>query len=222
METTCELFVCPIEELADRLEPASVDWIITDPPYPERYLETFSSLSQLGSRVLKPSGGMLVMSGQHFLPEVMSRLDEHMQYHWCCCYLTPGGQAAYNFPRKVNPFWKPVLIYKRRDSDNWERSFGDVIKDLDVVTTSANNNDKKFHHWGQNVQGFHDLVRRFTKQDDLVIDPFVGGGTTAIAALQQNRRFKGSDSDAACIEKSQARVAAYLKSIRSSSIQWKT
>lgn len=199
------LLACEIEDLCNSNEimPETVDWIITDPPYPREFLPTFSALSLLASKVLKPNGGLVTMSGQNYLPEVISRLDEYMDYHWTCSFLTPGGQAAYNFPRRVNPFWKPVFVYKRKDG-SFTGSFGDVIK------TSANNNDKKHHHWGQNVQGFDDLVKRFTLTGQTILDPFVGGGTTAIAALQNDRLFIGSDYDRSCIDRSLERIKCYI------------
>lgn len=189
-----------VAELDKHIEPKSVDWIITDPPYPEKFLWTFSALSKLASIVLKPNGGVLVMSGQHFLPEVIARLNEYLVYHWTCSYLTPGGQAAYNFPRKVNPFWKPIFVYRTKENTDWPCSFGDVIK------TSPNNNDKNFHHWGQNVEGFNNLINRFTQPNQLILDPFVGGGTTGVAAIRTNRRFIGSDCDEDCIRDSEFRI----------------
>jgi DNA modification methylase len=41
---------------------------------------------------------------------------------------------------------------------------------------------------------------------DLVIDPFLGGGTTAIAALRTQRRFLGIDIDESMIETTRRRI----------------
>ena len=203
MAFTYQLLVNKIEDLGKHIAPETIDWIITDPPYPGEFLHTFSTLSLLASKVLKPNGGLLVMSGQHHLPEVIARLGEHMEYHWICAYLTPGGQSAYNFPRKVNPFWKPILLYMKKDGI-LHTSFGDVIK------TSSNNNDKNFHRWGQNIQGFDDLVNRFTLSGQIILDPFVGGGTTGISALKHGRQFIGSDYDQKCINDSEERIQKFI------------
>jgi site-specific DNA-methyltransferase (adenine-specific) len=40
------------------------------------------------------------------------------------------------------------------------------------------------------------IVRDYSEPGDLVCDPFVGSGTTAIAALSEGRRFIGSEMDA--------------------------
>lgn len=201
---TYQLLTANIDDLDHHIADDSVDWIITDPPYPYEFIETFSLLSHLASRVLTRRGGLIVMSGQTHLPEVMERLGAHMQYHWMCAYHTPGGQAAYVFPRKVNPFWKPLLLYRRRDGE-WSPSFGDVIK------TSVNNNDKAHHHWGQSVEGFENIIKRFTQSGDTILDPFVGGGTTGLAAVRSKRVFIGSDVDEKCIATSRVRLDALIR-----------
>lgn len=210
LQERCRLITSPVGLLSSHIEAETIDWIITDPPYPYKYVTTFSELSLLASRVLKADGGLVVMSGQNYLPEVLTRLGEFMEYHWTCAYLTPGGQAAFNFPRKVNPFWKPVFIFKKKNG--CLPSFGDVIK------TTANNNDKNFHFWGQNVEGFSDLVKRFSTRGQTILDPFVGGGTTGISAIRNDRLFIGSDCDQNCIDNAQIRINLLFREMEQ--LQW--
>ena len=51
------------------------------------------------------------------------------------------------------------------------------------------------------------LIELYTYRDDLVLDPFVGAGTTAIAALQTGRRYVGFDTDASYIALAEQRIA---------------
>jgi len=39
------------------------------------------------------------------------------------------------------------------------------------------------------------FIKLFTKEGDIVLDPFMGSGTTAIAALQLKRHFVGSEKN---------------------------
>jgi site-specific DNA-methyltransferase (adenine-specific) len=68
-------------------------------------------------------------------------------------------------------------------------SFGDVIK------TSPNNNDKRFHRWGQSEEGFELLFDKFVFPGQTILDPFVGGGTTAVVSLKRGCNFIGIDND---------------------------
>lgn len=51
------------------------------------------------------------------------------------------------------------------------------------------------------------LIQLFTYQRDLVLDPFMGSGTTLVAAAEANRRAVGYDIDPAYVELATARLA---------------
>ena len=55
------------------------------------------------------------------------------------------------------------------------------------------------------------LIHLYTYYDDLVLDPFMGSGTTAVAAIGTRRHFAGYDIDAAYVQKARARVADALQ-----------
>jgi len=180
------------------IKPASVDAIITDPPYPEEYLPLYEALSEIAAKVLKPGGSLLAMCGQSYLPEIMAMMGKHTRYQWTLAYMTPGGQSAQLWQRKVNTFWKPVLWYVNGDyAGDW---IGDVAK--------STGNDKSHHHWGQSESGMADLIERFTYPGQVVLDPFCGGGTTGAVAVPMNRRFIGIDNDKQAIETTRRRLAA--------------
>ena len=196
-----QLFVSNITDAATHVKPNSVDFIITDPPYPKEHLPTFSSLANFAVHALKPGGSLICMSGQSYLAEVYQRLTVHeeLRYHWTLAYLTPGGQASQLWDRKVNTFWKPLLwLVKGNYQGDW---IGDVVR------SDVNNNDKEHHHWGQSVSGMLDLLDRFVLPGQIVCDPFLGGGTTALAARQCNCRFIGLDIDEKCVKTTQRRLA---------------
>lgn len=50
------------------------------------------------------------------------------------------------------------------------------------------------------------LIRLFTVEGQIVLDPFAGSGTTAVAALQDKRRFIGFDIDADYIKIARQRI----------------
>jgi len=52
------------------------------------------------------------------------------------------------------------------------------------------------------------LIDLYTYRDDLVLDPFVGSGTTAVAAVRTGRRYVGYDTDEGYIAAARTRVAA--------------
>ncbi len=52
------------------------------------------------------------------------------------------------------------------------------------------------------------LIELYTFGGDVVLDPFVGSGTTAVAAVRTGRRYLGYDTDPAYITAAEARVEA--------------
>jgi site-specific DNA-methyltransferase (adenine-specific) len=176
----------------------SVDWIVTDPPYPKEYLHLYDTLAEIADHALKPGGSVLCMTGHLYVPEVITALAKRLRYHWILAYLTPGGQAVQIFPRKVNTFWKPVLWFVKGEyAGEW---VGDVSR------SKPNDNDKRFHEWGQSESGFRDLMSRFVKPGDVVLDPFMGAGTTGVIARELGARFVGFDSDRKAFDEAVVRI----------------
>jgi DNA methylase len=198
IDAVADLRVGYMEEILPTLW--NLDAIITDPPYSRDALPLYASLASYAFAALKPNGVLAVMCGQSYLPEVLECMTRgQLRYRWAMAYLTPGGQAVQLWDRSVNTFWKPVLIFG--GSGKW---IGDV------VSSNINDNDKRFHEWGQSESGILQLVERLTEPEAQICDPFLGGGTTAVAAVMLGRRIVGCDIDKSAVSTARARVAEVL------------
>ena len=51
----------------------------------------------------------------------------------------------------------------------------------------------RFHPTQKNKNLFIELIKKHSNKDDLVMDTFLGGGTTALACKETNRRFTGCE-----------------------------
>ncbi|TCM12136.1 site-specific DNA-methyltransferase (adenine-specific)/adenine-specific DNA-methyltransferase [Novosphingobium sp. PhB165] len=99
----------------------------------------------------------------------------------------------------------------KNPSDYWEFSASNAFLDdpvWDIPNVKSNHPEKTIHP----CQFPHELAERcilaFTKPEDLVIDPFLGAGTTAIASVKAGRRVIGIDKDERYIGVAVERVAA--------------
>lgn len=162
--------VLPVEKFT-----AAGATIITDPPYPREFLPLWGDLARFG--LGWGCDALVAMSGQFLLPEVMEQINsardpftgDAWHYRWCGAYLTSGPATRVHVP-KVGTSWKPILVF-------------DCAAEREFLTTDvfrSTGDDKDHHHWGQNENGIAALVEAFTKPGDTVVDPFLGGGTTAV------------------------------------------
>lgn len=55
------------------------------------------------------------------------------------------------------------------------------------------------------------LIKLFTKDESIILDPFMGSGTTAVAAVKSNRKYIGFDINQEYIDISNKRVLSVLK-----------
>jgi site-specific DNA-methyltransferase (adenine-specific) len=53
------------------------------------------------------------------------------------------------------------------------------------------------------------LIKLFTKENAIILDPFMGSGTTALASLQSNRRYIGFDINKEYIQITERRIAEF-------------
>ena len=155
------------------------DWIITDPPYPKEYLHLFGVLADRSKEWLAPGGLMVIMSGQMYFQEVVKYFFD--SYYWTGAYLTPGQPTPLRHVN-VNSTWKP-LIFCAPAGGYTGKIFGDVFK--------SDGNEKDHHKWGQSESGMLDIVSKLCLPGQSILDPFMGAGTTGVAALKHGCLFDG-------------------------------
>jgi hypothetical protein len=185
--------------LSDELEGGSVDLVLTDPPYPKEYLPLWSDLGRVAARVLKPGGFLVAYSGQLYLRDVMRMLDEYLAYYWLGAVHMPGANCRV-WPRKLRQQAKPLLVYSN-GKPGFHRWW------TDYIVSPNGHGDKNHHRWGQTVAPFRQLVEWFSGPGDLVLDPCLGGGTTAVACLQTGRDCVGYEIDPAVADVARDRLA---------------
>ena len=58
------------------------------------------------------------------------------------------------------------------------------------------------------------LIELFTYEDDVVLDPFMGSGSTAVAAVRSNRHYIGFDTDKSYIGRANERIAEEVERLQ--------
>jgi hypothetical protein len=138
------------------------------------------------------------------LPEHFERLGEHLEYVWTGAIFLPGRHTV--FRRKmIFGRWRPVAFFSAGPYE---------VRTTIVDALGAEGRGEKQtadHPWQQAVGPFERLVEMAAKPSELVVDPFIGSGTTALACLVTSRRFLGSDLDPGAVSLALERLGAAVK-----------
>lgn len=181
----------------------SVDLIFTDPPYTREALPIYGRLACEAMRILRPGAFLLIMAGGMYLNQVFRMLDESgltffWQYHVALTGWASGIVWTRSHPKTtINVRNKPIIAYSK--GDNTPRT-------STISLFNGSGEDKRFHHWGQDVSSARYFIDCFSAEGDLVCDPMLGGGTTGVACQLLGRRFVGFDIDPAALKTSKNRL----------------
>jgi DNA modification methylase len=188
-----------IEKSQKEVTDSSVDLVLTDPPYGREYLPLYHELANLALRVLKPGGSLVFYVGHIILDEVIKIFDEfslnkhnnsmNLQYWWILT-VKHSGHHQKVYPRHVFAEWKPLLWYVK----------GERVNDLVVSNTIGDYIEsappsKIEHKWQQSTIEAEYIIKNLTLENQTVLDPMMGSGTTGISSLNLGRKFIGIEQN---------------------------
>lgn len=184
---------------ASRIADDSVDLVFTDPPYDKESVDLYRKAAKVAARILKPGGSFVAYSGQKYLPEVYGLINHPaLRYWWTFAGVHAGGNQMLQ-KLGIRCGWKPIIWYVKGTR-------GDVSEVLADVVTGAR--EKSHHEWQQaEAEALH-FIEKLTFPGGLVVDFFLGGGTTKVAADKLDRRFIGFEIERDVAERAKQRIAA--------------
>lgn len=172
-----------------------LDLVITDPPYPRKFMYCYELLAWLYPDLMKVGASLFTIVGHYALSEVMDIFmgEAKLKYRWVFC-LDQSTDRHARMAMGIEVMWKPMLWYVK-DHFPRERHYG-FMKDMIKI----NSKEKDLHEWQQSVTWCYDIIQKLTKENELVCDPFMGSGTVAIACENLHRRWVGIDNDPRAID----------------------
>lgn len=198
----------------------SVDLVVTDPPYGIGIKSQGGSGSKLNpwadicnaslwytawinecKRVLKPDGALWSFINWRYLPTLMkagyaAEWAIESLLVWDKCWIGPGGLKG------LRPSYEMVALYTMPDFAIPDRGLADIQRFQWASTKPT----------GHPAEKPLDLIRWIIAQsgksgkDAVILDPFMGSGTTACAAIREHCSFIGFEMDSRWAEYGQQRA----------------
>lgn len=75
-----------------------------------------------------------------------------------------------------------------------------------IITTSVNSKTSKEHKAIMKQEVCDWFIEKFTNKDDLILDPFMGAGTTAISCINLDRKYIGFELIKEYVDLSESRI----------------
>lgn len=223
-----------IQEMS-QLPDSSIDLVIADPPYnlgknygnnlDQKTWQEYEPFTRKWLtevvRILKPTGSLYVFMGMRFISKLFIMMEDefHLLFNgWITWHYTQGMGRKNGFsPRhedilyftKTNSFTFqlddiriPQKYYRERNNMQGANP-GDVWQFSHVHYCSA---EREQHPTQKPEALIERMIRASSYVGDIVLDPFVGSGTTCRVADLLQRRWIGIDMNPEYIELSQRRI----------------
>jgi site-specific DNA-methyltransferase (adenine-specific) len=195
------IFNARCEDVLPTLAAGSVDLVLTDPPYSPAWhagartgkgdepLVTFASLDADTLRThltacapLSRRWFVATMDWRH-IAELSGCPPVGWRFVRFGVWVKPNGAPQFTGDRP-GPGWEGLAFLHRADTPlRWNGGGRSSV----FVENKVNSQ----HPTGKPLGLWHDLVPLFSEPGDLILDPFMGGGSTAVACLSLGRRFVG-------------------------------
>jgi len=207
----------------------SVDMILCDLPYgtTKNIWDTiipFSSLWEQYERIIKENGAIVLTANSYFTNLIANSNLKLYRYKWI--WVKNNATNPFNAKNKPMSQFEEILVFSKGKTAN-----GGIPKmnyfPQGLVKTSKTKREKQeqkyenyprdvlyfkrdptsFHPTQKPIALFEYLIRTYTHKGDLVLDNYMGSGTTAIACLNTERKFIGFETNEEYYEKSLKRIA---------------
>lgn len=209
MKNNVRLYLGDCLEIMKTIEDNSIDNIITDPPYNISRKTNFHSMKRTGmdygdwdkeadilnwinqiSRILKPGSNVVIFNDWKNLGDIAKKMIKNNIEPKRCLVLNKSNPAPFNRDRLfVNDVEFAIWgTYGKKWSFNREENMEKCILNTTVQS-------KKFHPTMKDIKVIEKLIRILTKENDIILDPFLGSGTTAIACKKLNRKCVGIEKE---------------------------
>lgn len=191
---------------------------------PEEYLNFINNCIKEFNRILKDDASIIMFTGRQYNRHIAILLDRYFEEKRIIIW---SRKRAFNNTRgkalasgyepicyytKGNPIFNNIKI--KSDSNRKEYTSGTLkngvsLSDVwsDIPALPHNSKEKVNHSSQKPIKLMERCVLLCTNEGDLVLDPFMGSGSTGIACKNLNRNFIGIEANIEHFNLAQSRLS---------------
>ena len=197
-------------DIIKKVPDESINTILTDPPYGiskegiknSESLETFYNILPDFYRVLKKDSFFITFFSTKRLPDLFK--NNPFQYFWQFVLYCP--LASVRSPIGFTKYMSCIIFKKGNPKmPKWKK---DIF--VDTPSKMVEPDEGFINHPSPKPKTFiKEILDMFSKEQDIILDPFVGSGSTALACKQTNRNFIGFEINKEYCELAESRLNKY-------------
>lgn len=177
-----------------------VDAVVTDPPYGTEVTTWDISIdaATVAAILTASKGYSAFFYSNTRLAHLLNAIRDHGHDAWVAVW---HKMNAMGFERRFSPQWVPIVIAYTGNPPFWGKDLFACpirIQDIDHPTPKQ----PAITEW---------LVERAAKRGELVLDAFMGSGTTGVAAVALGRKFVGIEVEPKYFDIACKRIEAAMK-----------
>lgn len=207
-------------DLLRLIEDISVDCVIIDPPYYQVMVtdykgekhdwdsqwQTFNSYLKWCKewineirRILKTNGTVYIFQDDKicaYLQILFEKAGFYLNNN--ITWVKPNNMPIKGWKsfKCYAPITEKILFFSKFEKERTNMTFNPSSNYTDVWTFNiTSSSDKTYHPTQKPIELIKRIIKTSTNEGDLVVDFFLGSGTTAIACKQLKRRWLGSEKE---------------------------
>ena len=213
-----------------RMKSGSVDFILTDPPYNIAKKNNFKTMGRSGidfgewdkdfnqfswideiPRILKKDGGAVIFNDWKNIGEIAKYCESvglviKDMIRWEKTNPMPRNRDR----RYITDYECAVWVVKKGAKWTFNRQFESYQRPK-FVHNVVGGKEKTIHTTQKPLKLMEELLEIHTNESDVVLDAFVGSGTTAIACMNTNRNFIGFELDETYFNLANERILKHME-----------
>jgi site-specific DNA-methyltransferase (adenine-specific) len=210
------IFLEDYKKFLSRIDKDSIDLICIDPPYEINYTAWDSKildwdfLFRLFYKILRSSGNLIIFNGWSNVIDLIRINYLFKLENWIIWDRVKGRGAKRNFTSTR----EDILWFTKSDKYTFNKEFSNIPKKTkgmglkngqlnrslsnvwtDISPVAPMSKQYNGYPTQKPIELMRRIVRIFSNPDDLVLDCFMGSGSTIEACILENRKYLGCDNN---------------------------